>query len=210
MDYLTTHTSLSPIWHGFAPGFVNYKKRCTRLAAASDKIYQWLAHGGWSSPRTPASSTTKTGRHDIAEILLKVALTTNTKNQSNQNRVIEDRSCFYILYTMFHGDVAYSTLYGILKLVSMKATLQQVTSIWMLSLVSISLSKTLDYVCFVCFWFETVYINCLSDSEPIGRGARPTNSLLLLTHSWGLASTFCMCYMHIIISNILLHPRPLI
>jgi hypothetical protein len=28
----------------------------------------------------PASSTTKTGRHDIAEILLKVAL--NTKNQS--------------------------------------------------------------------------------------------------------------------------------
>ena len=31
------------------------------------------------SPGTPASSTTKTGRHDIAEILLKVAL--NTKNQ---------------------------------------------------------------------------------------------------------------------------------
>ena len=30
----------------------------------------------------PASSTTKTGRHDIAEILLKVAL--NTKNQSNR------------------------------------------------------------------------------------------------------------------------------
>jgi hypothetical protein len=30
------------------------------------------------SLRTPASSTTKTGRHDIAEILLKVAL--NTKN----------------------------------------------------------------------------------------------------------------------------------
>ena len=30
-------------------------------------------------PGTPASSTTKTGRHDIAEILLKVAL--NTKIQ---------------------------------------------------------------------------------------------------------------------------------
>jgi len=28
------------------------------------------------SPGTPASSTTKTGRHDIAEILLKVALNT--------------------------------------------------------------------------------------------------------------------------------------
>jgi hypothetical protein len=32
----------------------------------------------WFSPGTPTSSTTKTGRHDIAEILLKVAL--NTKN----------------------------------------------------------------------------------------------------------------------------------
>jgi hypothetical protein len=38
------------------------------------------AHGRWFSPGTPASSTTKTGCHDIAEILLKVAL--NTKNQS--------------------------------------------------------------------------------------------------------------------------------
>jgi hypothetical protein len=38
-----------------------------------------LAHGRWFSP---ASSTTKTGRHDIAEIMLKVAL--NTKNQINQ------------------------------------------------------------------------------------------------------------------------------
>jgi hypothetical protein len=39
-----------------------------------------LANGRWFSPGTPASSTTKTGRHDIAEILLKVAL--NTINES--------------------------------------------------------------------------------------------------------------------------------
>jgi hypothetical protein len=58
----------------------NYKG-CTRLTAASDKVYQLLAHGWWFSPGTPASSTTKTGRHDIAEILLKVAL--STKNQIN-------------------------------------------------------------------------------------------------------------------------------
>jgi hypothetical protein len=69
-----THTSLSPILRGFAPGIVNDKKGCTRLAAASDKVYQLLAHGRWFSPGIPASSTTKTGRHDIAEILLKVAL----------------------------------------------------------------------------------------------------------------------------------------
>jgi hypothetical protein len=82
LDYLTTHTSLSPIQRGFAPGFVNYKKGSTRLAAASDKVYQLFAHRRWFSPGTLASSTTKTSRHDIAEILLKVAL--NTKNQSNQ------------------------------------------------------------------------------------------------------------------------------
>ena len=43
---------------------------------------QLLAHGRLFSPDTPTSSTTKTGRHDKAEILLKVAL--NTINQSNQ------------------------------------------------------------------------------------------------------------------------------
>ena len=88
MDYLTTHTSLSPILHGFEPDFVNYKKGCTRLA--SDKVYQLLAHGQRFSPSTPASSTTKTGRHDIVDILLKVAL--NTINKSiNQNN---DKSIF--------------------------------------------------------------------------------------------------------------------
>ena len=78
LDYLTTHTSLSPLRRGFAPGFVNYKKGCTRLAAASYKVYQLLAHGRWFSPGTPASSTTKTGRHDIAGSGVKHA-----KNQIN-------------------------------------------------------------------------------------------------------------------------------
>jgi hypothetical protein len=52
----------------------------TIFAAVSDKVYQLLAHERWFSPDTPASVTTKTGQHDIAEILLKVAL--NTINQS--------------------------------------------------------------------------------------------------------------------------------
>ena len=68
---LTTHASLSAIWRGFAPGFVNYKKGCTRLAATSDEVYQLLAHGRWFSLGTPASSTTKTGRHDIAENIVE-------------------------------------------------------------------------------------------------------------------------------------------
>jgi hypothetical protein len=40
-----------------------------------------LAHGQWFSP---ASSTNKTGRHDIAEILLKVAL---RHQKSNENEI---------------------------------------------------------------------------------------------------------------------------
>jgi hypothetical protein len=57
------------------------QKGSTRLAAGSDKVYQLLVHGWWSSPGTPASSTIKTGRHDIDEILLKVALKHKKSNQ---------------------------------------------------------------------------------------------------------------------------------
>ena len=67
------------------------QKRCTWLAAASDKVYQLLAHGRWFSPGTPASSTTKTGRHDIAEILLKVALNTKIKKSKSYLRYV----CLY-------------------------------------------------------------------------------------------------------------------
>jgi hypothetical protein len=58
-------------------GFVNYKKG----ALDSQPQVILLAHGRWFSPGTPTSSTTKIGRHDIAEILLKVALSTNKSNQ---------------------------------------------------------------------------------------------------------------------------------
>jgi hypothetical protein len=58
-----------------------------------------LAHGRWFSPGTPASSTTKTGRHDIAEILLKVAL----KHQKSNIKKYQIRILFnlyiYINYT---------------------------------------------------------------------------------------------------------------
>jgi hypothetical protein len=69
------------------------KKGCTRLATASDSLpvslsilyYQLLAHGQWFSPY---SSTTKTGCHDIAEILLKVALK-HQKSKSNHDSEVE-------------------------------------------------------------------------------------------------------------------------
>jgi hypothetical protein len=43
-----------------------------------DKVCQWLAAGQWFSPDTPVSFTNKTDHHDIAVILLKVALNTVT------------------------------------------------------------------------------------------------------------------------------------
>ena len=72
------------VYHQYGEGsfrLCKLQKECNRLAAASDKVYQLLAHSRWFSPGTPASSTTKTGRHEIAEILLKVALNINRSNQ---------------------------------------------------------------------------------------------------------------------------------
>jgi hypothetical protein len=52
------------------------KKKCTRLAATSDKVYQLLAHGPlWLLPPLKLVAM----NDDIVEILLKVAL--NTINQ---------------------------------------------------------------------------------------------------------------------------------
>jgi hypothetical protein len=50
------------------------KIHCLNISNASDKVYQLLPYGRWFSPSIAASLTTKTGRHDIAKILLKVAL----------------------------------------------------------------------------------------------------------------------------------------
>jgi hypothetical protein len=46
-----------------------------------------LAHGRWLSSGTSASSTAKTGRHDIAEILLKGALKHQKSIKINQSQI---------------------------------------------------------------------------------------------------------------------------
>ena len=60
-----------------------------------DKVCQWLATGRWFSPGPPVSSTDKTDRHHITEILLKVAL--NTIKQSNKHNLIH---IFLLLWDM--------------------------------------------------------------------------------------------------------------
>jgi hypothetical protein len=51
---------------------------------------QLHGHGRWFSPGTRTSSTTKTSRHDIGEILLEVALSTiNQSTSINHNKIDE-------------------------------------------------------------------------------------------------------------------------
>jgi hypothetical protein len=70
-----------------------------------DKVCQWLATGLWFSPVTPVSSTNKTDRHDITEILLKVALI--TINHTNQTKVklvtFEDNFQFLTILSSWHN-----------------------------------------------------------------------------------------------------------
>jgi hypothetical protein len=63
-----------------------------------------LAHGWWFSLGTPASSITKTGRHDIAEIFLKVAL--NTKKLIYQSNDINT-----FAYNLEEVNIFYRPLY---------------------------------------------------------------------------------------------------
>jgi hypothetical protein len=50
--------------------FTVFKKTPINTGDTSNEVVQLLAHGRWFSLGTPASSTTKTGGHGIAEILL--------------------------------------------------------------------------------------------------------------------------------------------
>ena len=86
---LVTHTSLSPIRRGFTPGFVNYTKGALDL-----QLNVILAH-------CPVSSTTKTGRHGIAEILLKVVL--NIKN--NKSNCLQEHVLSYRYLPVFNSNL---------------------------------------------------------------------------------------------------------
>jgi hypothetical protein len=54
------------------------------VSSNGDKICQWFVAGRWFTPDPPVSFTSKTDRHDITEILLKVALST-IKQPTNIN-----------------------------------------------------------------------------------------------------------------------------
>jgi hypothetical protein len=69
-------------YHHLSCEFESHPWRGVLDITLCDKVCQRLETGRWFSPGTPVSSTNKTDFHDIAEIVLKVAL--NTINQTNQ------------------------------------------------------------------------------------------------------------------------------
>jgi hypothetical protein len=63
-----------------------YQLRGVPDTTLCDKVCQWLAAGRWFSLGTPASTTNKTDCHEIAEILLKVALNTLTLSNNHKQQ----------------------------------------------------------------------------------------------------------------------------
>jgi hypothetical protein len=78
---------------------ISIRARCTTLC---DKVCQWLATDRWFSPGRPVSSTNKTDRHDITEILLKMTLKTiKQTNIINIGKLITDTCsscCIFLFY----------------------------------------------------------------------------------------------------------------
>ena len=75
-----------------------------------DKVCQWLAIGRWFSSGTPVSSTNKIDRHDIAEILLKVALNTTTPKPLSHQYLLKYkilRKCIIHKKLIQHNEQAY-------------------------------------------------------------------------------------------------------
>jgi hypothetical protein len=67
-----------------------WAKDCLTLLSYTtlcDKVNQWVGTGQWFAPGIPDSSPNKTNRHDITEILLKVALITLNQTKPNQTIV---------------------------------------------------------------------------------------------------------------------------
>jgi len=85
-SWLWSYGSTSWIYHAYHHWCCEFESWSGRGHSTTlcDKVCQWLATGRWFSPGPPVSSTNKTDRHDITEILLKVALNTiQTNKQTN-------------------------------------------------------------------------------------------------------------------------------
>jgi hypothetical protein len=78
----TTAYAIS-VCHHYRCEFKSHSWRGVPETSLCDKVCEWLVAGRWFSPDTPVSSTNKTERNDITDILLKVALSTIISNTWN-------------------------------------------------------------------------------------------------------------------------------
>jgi hypothetical protein len=84
---------------------ISIRARCTTLC---DKVCQWLATGRWFSPGPSVSSINKTERHDITEILLKVAL--NTIKQTNKQTNVYHHNIMHIILYLLVAETTLESL----------------------------------------------------------------------------------------------------
>jgi hypothetical protein len=92
-----TTTCVISAYHQQSCDFESHSWRGVLDTTLCDKVCQWLPAGRWLSQGTPVSATNNTDPHDIAEILLKVAL--NTINLSpNFNSSLICTRCFNAVY----------------------------------------------------------------------------------------------------------------
>jgi hypothetical protein len=76
---------------------------CDRSMVFSGEVCQWFATGQWFSPGSPFSFTNKTDRHEITEILLKVAL--STIKQTNRLHLLRPATLSIILVWGVYGFI---------------------------------------------------------------------------------------------------------
>ena len=91
--------------------WISIRTRCTTLC---NKVWQWLATGRWFSTGPPVSSTNKTERHDITEILLKVPLNTIKQQKHNikdcrVHKISFVKTGYFEWYNLQYQTICYKT-----------------------------------------------------------------------------------------------------
>jgi hypothetical protein len=91
-----TTTCAISAYHHYSYEFEYCSWCCLLDTTLCDKVCQLLMTDQWFSPGTLVSSTNKTDHHDIAEILLKLALNTVTHKPKRKNASV----IFHISYNL--------------------------------------------------------------------------------------------------------------
>jgi len=104
---------------------ISIRARWTTLC---DKVCQWVATGRWFSPGPPVSSTNETGRHDITEILLKMAL--NIIKQTNKSHWVLVYWSFLFQFLCYFANITFTNQIIVFLILKRQRGHCGVVSIW--------------------------------------------------------------------------------